>query len=61
MDLDYSPYPSIKRHKVYPIVDDAGCDIMRYFKESFCLIDKALTEGGVLVHCAAGVSRVIVG
>ena len=45
-------------HKAYPALDNESYDISKYFDDSFNYIDQALKKGSVLVHCAAGVSRV---
>ena len=44
-------------HKVYPALDSETYDLSKYFEDSFKFIDEALKNGGVLVHCAAGISR----
>lgn len=40
-----------------PLNDVSDADISRHFDSSFLFIEEGLKKGGVLVHCAAGVSR----
>ncbi|CAD8071007.1 unnamed protein product [Paramecium primaurelia] len=44
-------------HKVYHILDIESSNIARLFPETSQQITEGLKRGGVLVHCAAGVSR----
>ena len=34
-----------------------SCDIKAHFENCFNFIDKSMTEGSILIHCAAGISR----
>jgi protein-tyrosine phosphatase len=63
--LDHLQIPGSVTHIVYPLQDVKTENIKSYFDECFVTIDRSkgyynveLNEGGVLVHCAAGVSRV---
>ncbi|CAD8099364.1 unnamed protein product [Paramecium sonneborni] len=44
-------------HKVYHILDIESANIARLFGDTCHQIGEGLKRGGVLVHCAAGVSR----
>ncbi|CAD8086559.1 unnamed protein product [Paramecium sonneborni] len=44
-------------HKVYHILDVESSNIARLFPDTNQQISEGLKRGGVLVHCAAGVSR----
>jgi len=50
-------YPELFVYCSIPILDVEGSNIREMFDECFSFIDKAREEGGVLVHCNAGVSR----
>lgn len=63
--LDHLEIPTFVTHIVYALLDAKSENIFKYFEESFNCIEKSintltleLREGSVLVHCAAGVSRV---
>ena len=40
-----------------PVKDQVSANISDYFKEAADFIEEGIKEGGVLVHCAAGISR----
>lgn len=46
------------RHQVYPLVDSKSENIQQFFIDFFMLVEEEIAVGSVLVHCAAGVSRV---
>ena len=45
-------------HKVYNAWDMPSYNISRHFEDAYEFIDSQLQNGNVLVHCAAGISRV---
>lgn len=47
------------RHITYPLLDSKTENISAYFEQSHHNIEQALSRGGLLVHCAAGISRVL--
>ena len=57
LGLRYSGYPTLENVKYYRIMidDDNNCDIAKYFEVATEFIHNH--NGGVLVHCQAGVSR----
>ncbi|CAD8199920.1 unnamed protein product [Paramecium pentaurelia] len=56
LNVKYPPNSDIV-HKVYNILDIESCNIKRIWGDTYQQIDEGLQKGGVLVHCAAGVSR----
>eukprot|EP01114_Cavostelium_apophysatum_P011070 TRINITY_DN25245_c0_g1_i1.p1 TRINITY_DN25245_c0_g1~~TRINITY_DN25245_c0_g1_i1.p1 ORF type:complete len:297 (-),score=34.59 TRINITY_DN25245_c0_g1_i1:2-841(-) len=44
-------------HKVLPLEDDPTEFILRHFDETYKFIEEGRKQGGVLVHCMAGISR----
>jgi protein-tyrosine phosphatase len=50
--------PSIK-HITYPLLDSKTENIASFFEQSYHNIEQSLARGGVLLHCAAGISRVL--
>ena len=46
-------------HIVFPLADVKSENIRAYFEESYDVIEENLKKGGILVHCGAGVSRVV--
>eukprot|EP00826_Nyctotherus_ovalis_P021761 TRINITY_DN1708_c0_g1_i17.p1 TRINITY_DN1708_c0_g1~~TRINITY_DN1708_c0_g1_i17.p1 ORF type:complete len:159 (-),score=40.40 TRINITY_DN1708_c0_g1_i17:146-622(-) len=54
----YPAYPSEFTYKRFNIADTCTENIKMYFNESNTFVKKFLSQGkGVLIHCAAGVSR----
>lgn len=45
-------------HKVINALDLPSFKMTPFFEEAFEFIDQAITRGNILVHCAAGISRV---
>lgn len=56
--MEQVQYDSSVTHIVYPLLDAKSENIGRYFSQFYELIERELTRGNVLVHCAAGISRV---
>lgn len=50
-------HPSNIKNVVYPVWDVVNFDISKYFSKGYDTIENGLSEGSVLVHCAAGISR----
>jgi protein-tyrosine phosphatase len=46
-------------HKVINAFDLPSYKMTPHFEEAFHFIDSALKQGNLLVHCAAGISRVL--
>jgi protein-tyrosine phosphatase len=55
--IEYEPSTQI-RHVVYALDDVKSENISQHFNPVYELIERELEKGSVLVHCAAGVSRV---
>jgi len=51
------PYQDHFKYKFIDILDWEQENIMQYFGSSIEFIEEGLSEGAVLIHCAAGVSR----
>jgi len=45
-------------HKIINALDLPSFKMTPYFEEAYEFIDQALKKGNLLVHCAAGISRV---
>jgi len=50
-------FPNDFKYKVLDVEDSIYSDLSQHFEECFQFIEEGKSEGGVLVHCAAGVSR----
>ncbi|KAH3756249.1 dual specificity protein phosphatase 1 [Pelomyxa schiedti] len=50
-------FPSWLKYHIIPIDDDIETDLERHFPAAFNFINEGRASGGVLVHCAAGISR----
>jgi protein-tyrosine phosphatase len=50
-------YPEQFAYHLISIDDDETEDVLSHFIECFEFINQGLDKGGVLIHCAAGVSR----
>lgn len=57
--MDHVSYSPPIKHIVYPLLDTKSQNVSRIFGEFYDLAEKALARGSVLVHCAAGISRVL--
>jgi protein-tyrosine phosphatase len=64
--MEHLQVPANVAHIIYPLLDANSENIKRFFDESTITIKNSnnmiiigLKNGGVLVHCAAGISRVI--
>jgi len=58
--MDHVEYDHTVNHIVYPLLDMKSENITKYFTQFYELMEKELARKNVLVHCAAGISRVIV-
>jgi hypothetical protein len=58
LNVSYSSALNIV-HKVYQAFDMPSFNISKYFDDSYAFLEEALGRGNVLVHCAAGISRVL--
>jgi protein-tyrosine phosphatase len=56
--LDHVSYDQNVHHIVYPLLDMKSENISKYFSQFYDLMEKELQRGNVLIHCAAGISRV---
>jgi protein-tyrosine phosphatase len=45
-------------HKIINALDDPSYKMTPHFDEAYWFISDGLAKGNVLVHCAAGISRV---
>jgi len=50
-------YPEEFNYKVIKVDDHADQDLTAFFSECIDFIEEGRKNGGVLVHCAAGISR----
>ena len=50
-------FPDDFQYLRVPVRDQIGAEINRHFYTASAFIDAGLKEGGVLVHCSAGISR----
>ena len=57
--MDHVKYESSILHIVYPLLDGKNEDIASFFDAFYNLIETNIKRGNVLVHCAAGISRVL--
>lgn len=51
------PYPSDFVYKKFHVMDDEDEDLFSIFENSHSFIESGRNQSGVLVHCAAGISR----
>lgn len=58
--MDHVEYDHAVNHIVYPLLDMKSENITKYFTQFYELMEKELARKNVLVHCAAGISRVAV-
>lgn len=56
--MDHLEYDPSVNHIVYPLLDMKSENITKYFTQFYELIEKELARNNILVHCAAGISRV---
>jgi protein-tyrosine phosphatase len=56
--MDHIKYDSSVLHIVYPLLDGKNEDIASFFDAFYHLIETNIGRGSILVHCAAGISRV---
>ena len=59
MGLDHVTYDSTVNHIIYPLLDMKSENITKYFGQFYDLMERELSKTNVLVHCAAGISRVV--
>lgn len=50
-------FPKDMKYKVISIPDTSNQQLIRHFPAAISFIKEAMSKGGVLVHCYAGVSR----
>mmetsp|Transcript_45405 Transcript_45405/g.73990 ORF Transcript_45405/g.73990 Transcript_45405/m.73990 type:complete len:674 (+) Transcript_45405:49-2070(+) len=53
----HPPYPEEFDYETVLIQDDEDVDILEHFPRCIDFIRRGIDDGGVLVHCAAGISR----
>lgn len=56
-DMDHLVFSSTIQHVVYPLLDSKQENITDFFEAFFSLVEKNISLGNILVHCAAGISR----
>lgn len=56
--MDHVQYDPSTSHIVYPLLDMKSENISKYFSQFVELVERELAKGSILVHCAAGISRV---
>ena len=57
LDISYPKEHEIS-HKVLNAFDIPTYKMSQHFEEAFRFIEESLRKGNLLVHCAAGISRV---
>ena len=50
-------FPEDFQYLRIPIKDSVGANIKTHFRDAAAFIEEGIKEGGVLVHCSAGISR----
>ncbi len=58
-DMDHISYDEDMTHIVYPLLDGKQEDIAVFFDNFYEIVQKNIQKGSILVHCAAGISRVL--
>jgi protein-tyrosine phosphatase len=56
--MDHLKYPETVSHIVYSLLDSKSEDISILFDGFYQLVEDSMKKGSLLVHCAAGISRV---
>lgn len=56
--MEQVEYDSSVNHIVFPLLDMKSENISKYFSQFYELVEKEIARGNILVHCAAGISRV---
>lgn len=54
--ISFTPESKVK-HIVYPLLDSKRENMSKLFAPAYNILEQQLSEGSVLVHCAAGISR----
>lgn len=57
--MDHISYEEGIKHIVYPLLDGKQEDIAVFFDNFYEIVQEGLNRGSILVHCAAGISRVL--
>lgn len=58
LDINYAKEHEID-HKIINAYDVPSYKMSPHFEEAFVFIEESLKKGNILVHCSAGISRVI--
>lgn len=58
-DMEHLQYSEDVHHVVYPLLDGKQEQISSFFEKFFKIVEENLLRGSILVHCAAGISRVV--
>lgn len=56
--MEQVEYDASIKHIVFPLLDMKSENISKFFNQFYELMERELAAGSVLVHCAAGISRV---
>lgn len=59
LDINYAKEHEIS-HKIINAYDVPSYKMTPHFEEAFIFIEESLKKGNILVHCSAGISRVII-
>jgi protein-tyrosine phosphatase len=59
-DMDHIAYDESIHHIVYPLLDGKQEDIAIFFDNFYEIVQTNIQKGSILVHCAAGISRVMI-
>lgn len=58
-DMDHIILNESIQHIVYPLIDSKQENITSFFESFYSLVEQNIANGNILVHCAAGISRVV--
>ena len=58
-DMEHLDFDDSVLHITYPLLDGKQEQIASFFEKFYWLVESNITNGSLLVHCAAGISRVM--
>ena len=57
--MDHLSFDPNVRHHVYHLLDVSSENMTKHFNDFYSLMEKELSKSNILVHCFAGISRVL--